>query len=73
MMALKARVPVIPAWIDGTQDAMPKGASGIRPARITVTIGPPADLLDLVNLSQHTREHYNEALARIMTSIARTR
>ena len=71
MMALKARVPVIPAWIDGTQDAMPKGSSGIRPARITVTMGSPADLSDLVNLPQHTREHYNEALSRIMESVAR--
>ena len=36
----KSNVPVIPAFIKGTQKAMPKGAKFIKPARITVVFGP---------------------------------
>ena len=35
----KLNVPVIPAFIKGTEKAMPKGSSLIRPAKITVSFG----------------------------------
>ncbi len=40
-LARKSGVPVIPAFIDGTQKAMPKGSKGIRPARLKVVFGRP--------------------------------
>ena len=39
-LARKSNVPVIPAFIKGTQRAMPKGAKFIKPARLTVVFGP---------------------------------
>jgi len=38
-LAQKSGVPVIPAFIDGTQRALPRGARIIRPARILVRFG----------------------------------
>lgn len=46
MMALKARVPIIPAWIDGSFEVWPKGGK-IRPAAIKVRIGPPLKMDDV--------------------------
>lgn len=46
-LARKSNVPVVPAFIKGTEKAMPKGAKFIKPARLTVVFGPvmkfPAD------------------------------
>lgn len=39
-LARKAGVPVIPAYVHGTFEALPKGAKGLRPARVTVVFGP---------------------------------
>ena len=39
-LARKSNVPVIPAYIKGTQKAMPKGAKFVKPARLTVIFGP---------------------------------
>jgi long-chain acyl-CoA synthetase len=36
-------VPIVPAFIDGAFDAMPKGRSIPRPGRIRVVFGPPID------------------------------
>ncbi|HYD10777.1 MAG TPA: lysophospholipid acyltransferase family protein [Acidimicrobiales bacterium] len=40
-VAARARVPIIPVGIGGSERAMPRGAKMIRPVRITVVIGPP--------------------------------
>lgn len=37
----KAEVPVVPAGISGSYRAMPKGAKGIKPAKIRMAFGPP--------------------------------
>ncbi len=37
----KAGVPVVPAYVDGTYRAYPKGAKRIRPAKVRVFIGQP--------------------------------
>ncbi len=39
-LARKSNAPVIPAFIKGTQKAMPKGAKFVKPARLTVVFGP---------------------------------
>jgi 1-acyl-sn-glycerol-3-phosphate acyltransferase len=41
LIASKARVPLIPMAIQGTWDALPRNARWLRPARLTLTFGPP--------------------------------
>jgi 1-acyl-sn-glycerol-3-phosphate acyltransferase len=41
MLAVKLGIPVVPAYIDGTRDAMPKGRSFPASRRVTVRIGAP--------------------------------
>jgi 1-acyl-sn-glycerol-3-phosphate acyltransferase len=40
-VATRARVPIVPVGIGGSERAMPKGSKMIRPVKITVIIGPP--------------------------------
>lgn len=37
----KAGVPVVPAFIDGSYQALPKGAAWIRPGKVRIFYGPP--------------------------------
>ncbi len=49
VLALELNVPVIPAYIDGTFRALPRGAFIVRPAKIRVEFGErilPADVLE---------------------------
>lgn len=41
VMALKAGVPLIPAGIGGTREALPSGGLSIRPGPVCLLIGPP--------------------------------
>ena len=68
MLALKTGVPVIPAWIEGTQKALPRDSSRIKFAPVSVIFGPPVHLEDLLQTPLN-RESYEEALGRIMASI----
>lgn len=47
LVVRRAEVPVVPAVIDGSFDAMPKGSKGIRQVAIRVQFGPPMFLSDL--------------------------
>lgn len=40
-VAVKARVPIVPVGIGGSERAMPKGAKFIRPSKVHVAIGAP--------------------------------
>lgn len=40
-LACRARVPLVPVGIAGSEDAMPKGSKGIRRTPIVITIGEP--------------------------------
>ena len=40
-MAVKAKVPVIPVYIEGTQNVMPPGAKFFKRKPVTVRFGPP--------------------------------
>ncbi|GBD29539.1 hypothetical protein HRbin32_00629 [bacterium HR32] len=42
-LSLRGRVPVIPAWIFGTERALPVGSVLPRPRRVAVRFGPPVD------------------------------
>lgn len=41
VLVARTGVPVLPAYVTGTDEAMPKNARWIRPKRVTVRIGPP--------------------------------
>ena len=45
-------VPVIPVFIKGTERFMPRGAKFIRPAKLSVTFGPPIDFTHLEGIEQ---------------------
>jgi 1-acyl-sn-glycerol-3-phosphate acyltransferase len=42
-IALRAGVPIIPVGIGGSEQAMPKGAKGVRPVKIGLVIGSPIE------------------------------
>jgi 1-acyl-sn-glycerol-3-phosphate acyltransferase len=41
VIVARTGVPVLPAYVTGTDEAMPKGSWWIRPKRVTVRLGPP--------------------------------
>ena len=60
-LAIKLDVPVIPAFIKGTERALPKGAKFIRPNKISVHFGK--------QISIERRMPYQEIAKQIMESI----
>ncbi|MDZ7676353.1 MAG: lysophospholipid acyltransferase family protein [Acidimicrobiales bacterium] len=40
-VAARARVPILPVGIGGSEDAMPRGAKYLRPVKISLVVGPP--------------------------------
>ncbi len=40
-LAAKLQVPIVPVGIGGSEGAMPKGARGIRPVKISIVVGGP--------------------------------
>jgi long-chain acyl-CoA synthetase len=47
ILAVEMGVPVVPAYIRGAFEALPRGAAWPKPAKITVTFGPPLSAADL--------------------------
>lgn len=47
LLAAKTGVPVVPAYINGTFKALPRGSTGYRPERITLVFGDPILVEDL--------------------------
>jgi 1-acyl-sn-glycerol-3-phosphate acyltransferase len=60
-LAQKLNVPVIPALITGTDQAMPKGAKGIRPAKVAVRFG--------TQITVERRMAYRDISGQIMEAI----
>jgi 1-acyl-sn-glycerol-3-phosphate acyltransferase len=40
-LAAKLQVPIVPVGIGGSEGAMPKGAKGIRPVKVSIVVGEP--------------------------------
>jgi 1-acyl-sn-glycerol-3-phosphate acyltransferase len=40
-LAARLQVPIVPVAIGGSEGAMPKGAKGIRPVKISIVVGQP--------------------------------
>ena len=54
IMAMQAGVPVIPIYIQGLRDVMPKGSREPRPAPVHVRIGKPVSLAAAASVSEGT-------------------
>lgn len=68
LVVSKTRAPVVPMRIYGSYEAFPRGAKGVKLARITVVVGEPmfftdADLAD-------GRDSYQKVSERVLAAIA---
>jgi 1-acyl-sn-glycerol-3-phosphate acyltransferase len=55
IMAMQAHVPVIPMYIEGLRNVMPKGERKPRPAAVSVRIGMPVSLEGVTSVSDGTK------------------
>jgi 1-acyl-sn-glycerol-3-phosphate acyltransferase len=69
MLALLSGAPVVPAYIEGTGRALPRGRAIPRPAKVRVTFGPPLAFAKVEG--PHRKERYLEASREMMAAIAR--
>lgn len=65
LLAIKARVPVYPAFIEGTQRGKSMPAAFAFPNRVTISFGPPVEF----DRSSTSRESLEEATERIKTAV----
>ncbi len=72
MLLYNAKVPVIPAYIDGTFACWPKGKLLPRSGKTSVTYGPPVALDDLYR-EKAEKNTYAQIAQRVMESISRLR
>lgn len=54
IMAMQAKVPVIPLWIEGLREIMPKGQRTPRPGPVRARIGAPVWLNDVTSVAEGT-------------------
>ena len=59
VIAAMSRIPVVPAFIKGTEQALPVGAKFLRPAKITVIFGSP-----LAMSNEETEKQFRERINR---------
>ena len=69
LIAVKSGVPIQPLRISGAREALPRGSSRIRFARITVSIAPPIILTPDELLESANKEGYDRLAKRIMEAI----
>jgi 1-acyl-sn-glycerol-3-phosphate acyltransferase len=55
IMAMEAGVPVVPIYIDGLRDILPKGQRVPRPGPATARIGPPVPVAGAASVSEATQ------------------
>ncbi len=72
MIAHHARVPVIPAYISGSHEVLPKNAKGLRLKKCTVRFGPPVNLQKFFQMHK-TRDLYLNMSQEIMAAIQKLR
>ena len=64
VMALQAKLPIVPVSIIGARKLLPKGEFGIRPGEVTVHFGSPVDT------SQYSPGQRQELIARVEARVA---
>lgn len=71
LVALRAKVPIIPVYIKGAYKAFPRHRSFIRLAKVTVFIGEPIYLDTWFRKSHIEKTDYEEIAELVMTRIKR--
>lgn len=69
LIAAQARVPLVPAYIQGSLQAMPTGSKWIKPHKIRVYIGKPFMLEDIDVVTMPKKQFYEMAGQLIMEKI----
>jgi len=69
MFAFNAHVPVVPAFVSGTERALPSGSHSLRPARVRVRFGKPIMPHKIADRSQK-KAAYQEFTKTIMQEIS---
>lgn len=73
-IALHAGVPVIPAFVRGAHEALPRGRWWVKPVRVTVRFGPPiAPPEGPVPRGEAARQAYQAVADSVMREIAKLR
>ena len=72
MIAHHAQVPVIPAYISGSHEVLPKNAKGLRLKKCTVRFGPPVNLQKFFQMHK-TKDLYLNMSQEIMAAIQKLR
>lgn len=68
-LAYKAKVPVVPACVRGTERALPKGAKSVKFTRVKVVFGKPINILGFSGFSE--KEAYRKITENIGQEINR--
>ncbi len=69
LIAYKTNVPVVPVFLNGTQEVFPKGAKMPKLAKVTISFGKPLDM-EQYRKSEASRETYVNIGSEVMTRIA---
>jgi 1-acyl-sn-glycerol-3-phosphate acyltransferase len=70
LLAHRSGVPVVPAYISGTHDVLPRGGGMIHFHPVSVSFGPPLRF-DNESLKQGGRNAYHAFSLQVMAAIAR--
>lgn len=70
MLAAMSRAPVVPVYVRGSGRAWPRGVRWPRPAKVTVTFGPPIQFGTEAGATQK-KDSYEAASQAMMAAIAR--
>lgn len=71
MLALLSGAAVVPAYVEGTGWALPRGRALPRPAKVRVSFGPPLSFGKVEG--RHRKERYLHASGEMMAAIARVK
>ncbi len=73
LIAYGTEVPVVPVFLGGTQDVLPRGAKILKPAKVTVSFGRPLNMgyyRECEASRENRREIYTKIGEEIMARIA---
>ena len=68
MLAITSGAPVVPAYVSGTLEALPKGAGWPRRSQVSVSFGPALHFKAPISVGR--KESYREAVEEMMRGIA---
>jgi 1-acyl-sn-glycerol-3-phosphate acyltransferase len=71
MLAVTSGAPVVPAYVSGTLEALPKGAAWPRRSQVSVSFGPAIHFKPQIGPDR--KERYREAAEEMMRGIAQLR